>query len=354
LKSDILTGIFLDLDAFIHQFTGYNTWQMLIRNNLLLLLAILLLPMLTLADEGPFERTLEWKAVSKVKITDTRIIYELGFKGARYHSRTADLPVFMERFATGNPNIEVEAILSNQVWESIPESSIRQVKGYEMIADGLEINTGVALEKKQAFAVVSFVPLRKNSMTGSYEKLVSFTLRLRYIEKAVLQRGGHTWAQSSVLASGNWYKLGVQFSGVHKIDYEELSSLGMNTSDIDPRNLRIYGNGGGMLPEPTDDPMIDDLMENAIFVAGESDGSFDPGDYILFFGESPHTWTWDEETQQFIHQLNIYSDFSYYFITADLGPGKRIQTISSTREKNTPKTVAKIMAPYPVAPLEDK
>ncbi len=90
-----------------------------------------------------------------------------------------------------------------------------------------------------------------------------------------------------------------------------------------------------MLPEPCSAPRLDDLMENAIFVAGENDGSFNQGDYILFYGESPDVWDWDDGTQQFTHEVNLYSNFSYYFITADLGQGKRIQSVSSTTQPYT-------------------
>ena len=31
----------------------------------------------------------------------------------------------------------------------------------------------------------------------------------------------------------------------------------------------------------------DDLIENAIFISGGNDNSFDPGDYILFYAEGP-------------------------------------------------------------------
>jgi hypothetical protein len=138
-----------------------------------------------------------------------------------------------------------------------------------------------------------------------------------------------------VLASGDWYKVGVQTSGIHKISYDELVSLGIDPSSTDPRNIRIYGNGGGMLPEPCSAPRPDDLIENAVFVSGEADGSLDPGDYILFYGEAPDIWIWDESDEQFIHEVHLYTDRTYYFITADLGPGKRVQTISSTSQPAT-------------------
>jgi len=309
---------------------------MLTRVNSLILVVFLFIPLMSLGDIGPLKRSLDWTPVTRVKITDNKYVYELSFAGARYNSETGSLPVFKERFSVGNPNINVEASITEEVWENIDEEAIKNIEGYGYIGSGLKISTAVAMERKQAFAAVSFVPLRKDPASGSYQKLVSFSIRLRFTEQAYPQRGAaQVYKQNSVLASGNWYKVAVQFTGIHMITYDDLSAMGLSPSSIDPRNLRVYGNGGGMLPEPCSAPRIDDLMENAIFVAGENDGSFNQGDYILFYGESPDVWDWDDGTEQFTHQVNIYSNFSYYFITADLGQGKRIQGISSTTQPYT-------------------
>ncbi|RLD32515.1 MAG: hypothetical protein DRI83_10785, partial [Bacteroidetes bacterium] len=96
---------------------------------------------MSLGDVGPLQRTLKWSPVSLIKITDTRFVSELTFDGASYNYETADLPVFSERFAIGNSNIRVEAIISDEVWESIDETAIKRINGYEMITSGLEVKT---------------------------------------------------------------------------------------------------------------------------------------------------------------------------------------------------------------------
>jgi len=50
-----------------------------------------------------------------------------------------------------------------------------------------------------------------------------------------------------------------------------------------------------------------------------SDGIFNAGDYILFYGSGPVTWSWDKTDSLFVHDLNPYSDYGYYFITSDKG-----------------------------------
>ena len=130
---------------------------------------------------------------------------------------------------------------------------------------------------------------------------------------------------NSVLSEGNWYKFSVDTTGVFKIDRNLLQQIGISTNNIDPRKLHIYGNGGNLLPELNSDFRYDDLQENAIYIEGESDGSFDANDFILFYAKGPHDWQINPVDRSASHRQNIYSDKGYYFITVSDTDGKRIQ-----------------------------
>ena len=134
---------------------------------------------------------------------------------------------------------------------------------------------------------------------------------------------------SSVLASGNWYKIAVKDEGVYKIDVPFLTGLGVNVSGLSSASIRLYGNGGAMLSEANADVPIDDLSENAIRVVDGGDGIFNGADYFLFYAPGTDRWLKDSLNRRFIHQQNIYSDSAYYFITIG-GAGKRISTVSVT------------------------
>jgi len=299
-------------------------------------LILFFIPLSAVADIGPFSRKIVWTPISKLKITDYRTVTELSFAGARYDLETASLPVYKEKFRISVAHAELEAIITNMVWENMSSESMKSLNGVNLIKENIEVRTEIAVARKQPYATLAFVPLRRDPVSGRYQKLLSFTVRIRVIEKPMLHvAGSKVYKQNSVLASGNWYKVAVQFTGIHRITYNDLSGMGINPSSIDPRNLRVYGNGGGMLPEPCSAFRYDDLMENTIFVYGEADGSFDPGDYILFYGESPDVWAWDPITEKFNHKVNLYSDLTYYFITVDLGAGKRIQSQASTTQPYT-------------------
>ncbi len=132
--------------------------------------------------------------------------------------------------------------------------------------------------------------------------------------------------KNSVLSQGTWYKFAIDTTGVFKIDKNFLDNLGVNTSDINPKNIQIFGNGGQLLPMLNSEFRHDGLQENAILVVGEDDNSFDNGDFILFYGKGPHSWdTKALDESQVRHINNIYSDKSFYFLTVGDTEGKRIQ-----------------------------
>ena len=132
--------------------------------------------------------------------------------------------------------------------------------------------------------------------------------------------------QNSVLSSGNWYKISVSLDGIYKLDNNDLQSLGIETSNLSVNSIKLFGNGGGMLPALNSDFRHNDLQENAIQVVDlNGNGIFNSDDYILFYGQSPHNWKYDSISDIFNYSEHLFSDLNYYFITIDnLSGGKRI------------------------------
>lgn len=137
-------------------------------------------------------------------------------------------------------------------------------------------------------------------------------------------------AQQSVFAIGKWYKIGIVKKGIYELDRSFLSDrLGINTNEIDPSTVRIFSNGhGGMLPQ-ANSTFRKSLQENAILVTGESDGSFDEGDKIIFFGNDPDMHRYSADSYELQYEKNLYSDTSFYFLNIGSEPGLRIENASA-------------------------
>lgn len=268
--------------------------------------------------------------------------------------QTKDNDIKVPDFHSAN-HLEIHSFLPSyhiRVYNEIVEEVNVLADSSEMIdAETMELIRGIAKDKFTPYISISYfkgkpvsdifiVPILISS--GSYLKVTQFSYKyksrgnnfLTTSPTKIIRRGNQsnlssTSAPNSVLASGEWFKYSISNSGVFKIDYNLLINSGINPSEIDPRELKIYGNGGGMLPQSNSTPRYDDLVENAIFVYGEDDGKFDPQDYILFYGVGAHVWKYNETDKSFNHSYNLYSDLSYYFLTAGPGNGLRISDQAS-------------------------
>ena len=141
-----------------------------------------------------------------------------------------------------------------------------------------------------------------------------------------LMAGSDLIADNSVLESGVWYKMSFTSTGMYKLTYSDLASWGVDVANIDPRNIRIYHNGGGILPKINKDYYPDDLYEIPIFVSGEDDGVFNPNDYIVFYARGPVTWSYNRGKSFYRHIKNPYTDYTYAFLTVGDSAGRRITT----------------------------
>lgn len=134
------------------------------------------------------------------------------------------------------------------------------------------------------------------------------------------QKAADNYASSSVLADGRWFRIAIVRDGIYRIDYTRLTELGL----LDPSDPRIFANNHGQLSFFNSDPSPDDLKEVAIFMETGSDGIFNSGDYIIFFGQGTSRWKFNPATAGFEHIRHNYSDTAFYFLTSGKGAGKRI------------------------------
>lgn len=201
------------------------------------------------------------------------------------------------------------------------------------LSSSIDIQKNIISSAGSKTTQISFVPLIYNQQLNVAEKITSVTFEYITTQpttfstlRSVSLRTANL--ATSVLASGEWYKISVKDNGIYKITYNDLKAYGINPDVIDPRKIKIYGNEGGMLPQLNSDPRPFDLNENNIQVIGENDGVFNKEDYILFYGEGPNKIKFDQTANVFTHEMNLYSTENFYFLTIGSENGKRITTAS--------------------------
>ncbi len=207
--------------------------------------------------------------------------------------------------------------VSNVQYGSVSAAELKKINP-ELLPNKLKYSIASTKSRDKLLTIFNITPIIKTN--GGFQKVLSFDVKYQYGPQS---RNAPPAITNSVLASGKWFKFKVDQTGIYKIDKAFLNSLGMNTDGINPRNLKVYGNGGKSLPLLNSQNKFFDLPENAIQVVGEEDGNFDGGDYILFYGTGTEGYVDENDSN-----INPYSDESYYYVTVDGGAGMRVRAMT--------------------------
>ena len=261
---------------------------------------------------------LQWNGVGEER-TPTDTFYYISLESAEYDS---PMPVYCLSFPIYDNAVKAQVKCMNVVTVALSPEEKKIAQDYAFQAD-FEVMAIPLRSRDESYLSVRVVPFRQTG--GCYEKLLSATLSVTLFPDFTAQKASPSYATRSAMASGEWYKIGLPETGIYKLTASDLANLGINTASIDPRQIRIYHNGGGVLPEMNMEPRSDDLVEVPIYVSGESDGRFDNGDYILFYGRGPVCWKQDSVRLAYVHEQNAYDDYAYAFVVTGLGAGKRIE-----------------------------
>ena len=236
-----------------------------------------------------------------------------------------ELPVYAELIYAPDyyPGHYVE--LTDTKFEALTESERALVINSREIGNDINIQQSWNKSRGKPALQISFNPVRRNPASGTLEKLTSFSYSFLKQDTDVKSQGdifSKSYANNSVLSGGTWVMVKTSEDGIYRLTFNELVEMGIEN----PSSVRIFGNGNRMLPKMNNEPRYDDLIENRIYMNAGDNGVFGPGDYILFYGQGPVSWDYNETSGIFEHQRHLYSGESYYFITSSAAGKGRIET----------------------------
>ncbi len=244
----------------------------------------------------------------------------ISFANSDYENNNALLPRYFENIAWHAENPSVTIRFFKAEYQQVPADDEARQKLSEL-TDSIRIQSHISTAAGRPFLQIALVPFRKNPSTGITERLTSFVLQIESVplpvkSSALTGKKKTAGTEKSMLAYGNWFKIKVPETGIYKLTYGQLSSIGLS----EPANVKVYGWGGACLPENSTLGEQDDLPEVPVYMNKGPDGIFNAGDYILFYGTGPVTWSYSAVDTLFLHDLNPYSDYGYYFLSSDFGP----------------------------------
>lgn len=252
----------------------------------------------------------------------------LFFENAIFTQENPTLPSFYEKLSVEKKFTNFSYRVLSQEYTDLPSDKSSLIPDY-FLSDTLNIEVLPVCDREKRYVQISFIPIVRTAQ-GKYKLLKSISLEIVGSEFDFV-RTKRGYASQSVLATGQWYNFSVSETGIYKVTHSDLLAMGMS-DPINSQQIAVFGNGGRMLPEANSAQRIDDLQEIPIMLHDGDDGKFDEGDYFLFYGLSPHTVSYNQETQRFSHTFNVYSTASTYFVTQTVGKGekKRVQTVDNS------------------------
>nr|WP_242085474.1 type IX secretion system sortase PorU [Aestuariivivens sediminis] len=220
---------------------------------------------------------------------------------------------------------ESSVILSNITYTAISKGELKDLDPSK-IGTKLKYSLKNSYGRNTQYAFFELSPIIKDSK-GNFKKITSFQVDYKYgvnTRKVTSNKSFNTSRAitNSVLSSGEWYRFYVDTTGVFRLSKSFLQRLGVDVNNVDPRTIKLYGNGGRMIPYANNIPYPFDVTENAIKFVGEEDGIFNNEDYILCYAEGPKLFDAQSNTN-----INCYTDKTYYYINVSNGNGKRIQPL---------------------------
>lgn len=216
-----------------------------------------------------------------------------------------------------------------------------RVTNYEVIAkeDLLDLNMSLISERhnfkirgSKSYWYIEFNPIIYSN--GVYQRVTSFnieTIGLNATEFSrasnQIQNATNRGIYNSVLNDGDWYRFSINETGIYKVDFSFLKSLGIDTSNLNSSSIQLFGFGGDVLPLKNSDNRFYDMPEVAIKVFDGNDGVFNSGDYLLFYGLGKGVFNKANNSH-----INPYSDQIYYYIKISSSQGKRITKLELSDE----------------------
>ncbi len=160
------------------------------------------------------------------------------------------------------------------------------------------------------------------SPIGEFDKILSKII-LNYNNAAQFRASKSDYFPAD--STGNWIdysreyvKLQIPDDGIYRIDYNQLVEYGINPASVNPKTFKIFSKG----------------IEVPIFVSGESDLSFDQGDFIEFWSEKNYGSPDYKEIvllgEDYLNYFDRYSDTSIVWLSWDGNDGRRINVQSTS------------------------
>jgi hypothetical protein len=222
------------------------------------------------------------------------------------HTNFQFCSAYIAHISADNKLIDPILSVTDITWEKLTDTDIVAAL---KVAPFCDISTSAKLYSAAGKQVIKAAinPFKKEG--DSYFRIKSFCVEIVENDNPT-PKSEKIYKSQSVLASGNWIKLSTASSGIQKISYSRLTEMGISN----PANVAVYSNGGQILPKMNNVEYPDDLTQLPVLHSKDKSGK----DCIYFYSTGTTEWKFDTQRGIFLHQINLYSDSTYFYLSSDV------------------------------------
>lgn len=303
------------------------------------IVAILLFWIVTLPGQ-PWQivQNNENRLTVQVRYPGPSVAYELqplfltvGLPSARLPRITVDFSEVAPYTSSGRHPYDFDPPLLVVSWDRLDrfrDIHVGILKISPLIRDGDDLKLVSRVQCTVSFPKVRIMPKEVGKVEESLyrNRIVNWAVAKNWVRPPVKGKK----RQPSFLPRGRWYRISVGSDGVYRLTANVLQAAGLNMEEIEPGSVSMFTNPGGGRPmsHTVGSQIPENLVEVAIRITGEGDGSFDDEDAIIFYGRGPRGFDSTGPGSVDFTQ-NPYTNANVYWLVVpddSTVPGKRVAT----------------------------
>ena len=196
----------------------------------------------TFAQQKEF--IINWQDNIELRYSKHNVVSVYGFQTKNF-TYNAD-----ERSISYTDNVQLS--LNNPSFKIInvqySDISTKQLAAYDIngITEDINFKVHQTNARGKSGAYIEFNPIVKRN--GRYEKVESVRVSFFQNNQRAAVSPVSFPLSNSEMSNGDWYKFYIEKDGVYKMDRSFFSSLGIDVGNVNPQNIRLFGNGGRAIP----------------------------------------------------------------------------------------------------------
>jgi len=261
------------------------------------------------------------KENAKVSGNSVSFEYEPKFLNKRVIDCDVQENILTKIFFVNVPEGNIKLHVGDAQWSLCEEESSRDVSEHlyesEYVYAGRQRILKIKIYPLKKMSGKTYI-LKKITVEIKFDKFLNYSSKNNPLLSTSINKNylSHITVQLSEynIPFKTYLEIKIKENGIYRIDYNDIVNAGIDPQNLSINGFTLYSDKGVVLPIDSTEFMKYVLPEKTgIKIIGDEDENFEQGEYILFFGESPHK---DSTNYYDTYDLynNPFTDYKHYML----------------------------------------